>query len=181
MAEALCRAHLDRGDSLSALITAEWCAYLLGSICACSSACSGYRQAKSVFVGASAPSLHLAARPAKAPNTHMGALHAGLTLCIRQRVHSARHARSLNRTSLHAWARYMRGSHFPGWARPREFHVRLLESVGRHEEARDNVRADICWHLLGRLAAGLKALGCGVCINVQAGFCAISKHDASVL
>lgn len=63
---------------------------------------------------------------------------------------AARHACSPNRTLLHSRARYMRGSHFPGWARPREFHARLLESVGRHEEARDNVRACACWLLLGR-------------------------------
>ena len=71
---------------------------------------------------------------------------------------AARHACSLKRTTLHSWARYMRGSHFPGWARPREFHARLLEGMGRHEEARDNVRSCACWQLLGRLAAGLEAL-----------------------
>ena len=54
---------------------------------------------------------------------------------------AARPAWSLTRTPLRSRARSMRGSHFPGWARPREFNAQLLESVGRREEARDNVRA----------------------------------------
>jgi len=35
----------------------------------------------------------------------------------------------------------MRASHFPGWARPHEFNARLLQGIGRREEARDSVRA----------------------------------------
>ena len=36
---------------------------------------------------------------------------------------------------------YMRKNHFPGWARPFEFNAQLYDSIGRHEEARDGVRA----------------------------------------
>ena len=50
VAEALCRAHLDREDSLSALITAEWCAlHLLALASACSTACSQHVQAGSAL------------------------------------------------------------------------------------------------------------------------------------
>lgn len=94
-------------------------------------------------------------------NVCVKAVHAACTSLVGSRACrecAARYACSLIRTPVHSWARYMRGSHFPGWARPREFHARLLESMGRDEEARDNVRACPCWHMLGRQAAGLEAL-----------------------
>ncbi|KAK9834153.1 hypothetical protein WJX81_003350 [Elliptochloris bilobata] len=99
VAEALCRAHQERGDSLSALITAEW---------------------------------------------------------------------------------YMRGSHFPGWARPREYNAQLLAGIGRDEEARDSARMALrlpWWTLAGGFAAmaALAQLGSGAG-DVQA---ALARQAAS--
>jgi hypothetical protein len=59
------------------------------------------------------------------------------------RVHDL-HRSAPERASPHGallLRRYMRASHFPGWARPHEFNARLLHGIGRREEARDSVRA----------------------------------------
>ncbi len=130
--EQLVSLHLQKGDTMSALITGEWCAFSASLQPLCISPTRGAFSEHSTI---SYPCMRMAwlGTSGRAP-----LLPAGAVLCntVWSRLFVKSATSEFPDCNLR---RYMRNNHFPRFGRPYEFNAHLYKSVGRAEESRDSV------------------------------------------